>query len=50
MSRSALPSTAWLQNDLTRLPVVESELVRDVVGALALEDLLRARSRLLDEE
>lgn len=38
------------ENDLTRLPVVESELTRDVVGTIALEDALRARSRLLDEE
>ncbi len=39
-----------VENDLTRLPVVESERAREVVGTLALEDLLRARSRLLDEE
>jgi predicted transcriptional regulator len=38
------------EQGLTQLPVLEREETRKLVGTIALEDALRARARLLDEE
>jgi CBS domain-containing protein len=38
------------ETGFTRLPVVESESARTLVGMVSLDDLLRARTRSLEEE